>query len=94
MDTLYSDKRLPRPCQNFAVFALGNTCKVLRGYPPAVKEQVACASTEPGDSPAPSRTGESSELGEVFDQANLLQRKDSWNFEVARAINVQDPGSE
>ena len=28
---LYRDKRLPRPCQNFAVFALGNTCKVLRG---------------------------------------------------------------
>ena len=28
---LYRDKRLPRPCQNFAVFALGDTCKVLRG---------------------------------------------------------------
>ena len=66
------------------MFGLANTCKVLRGYPPAVKEQVACASTEPGDSPVPSRSGESSELGEVFDQANLLQKKDSWNFEVAR----------
>ena len=40
-----------------------------------VKEQVACASTELGDSLAPSRTGESSELGEVFGQANLLCEK-------------------
>ena len=31
VQSLYRDKRVPRPCQNFAVFALGNTCKVLRG---------------------------------------------------------------
>ena len=34
---------------------------------------MACASTEPGDSSALSRTGESSEFGEVFDQAEFLR---------------------
>ena len=69
------------------MFGLANTCKVLRGYPPAVKEQVACASTEPGDSPVPSRTGESSELGEVFDQANLLGL--CWCLPRVKVIGVR-----
>ena len=33
---------------------------------PAVKEQVACASTEPGDSPELLQPGESSVVDEVF----------------------------
>ena len=74
---LYRDKRLPRPCQNFAVFALGNTCKVLRGYPPAVKEQVACASTEPGDSSASLRAVESSEFGEGLRPRQSSAKRDS-----------------
>ena len=55
------------------MFALGNTCKVLRGWPPAVKEQVACASTEPGDSPELPQPRESSVVDEVFDLVDLVR---------------------
>ena len=54
---------------------------------------MACASTEPDDSPAPSRTGESSELGEVFGQANLLCEKQLEFPGREAAINVPYPWS-
>ena len=54
---------------------------------PAGKEQVACASTEPGDSSAPLRAVESSEFDEAFGRVVLLQ-KETAGFPGSKAASM------
>ena len=76
---LYRDKRLPRPCQKFCGVRPWRHLQSFARVAPAVKKQVACASTEPGDSPELLQPGESSVVDEVFDLVDLLQENSCFH---------------